>query len=144
MNVSEDTLVRCGGETLTDSVELPPAVQRYFEGVDNDDVDAAVRAFAADAAYSHPGLGDSPTRSDLVGTDAIRAYLTERGPKPWTHVLTRWYGTETAGICEGLVRGDGGGTLASFVSSVDFDSAGLIRRYVTYASFPSPSVDDQA
>jgi hypothetical protein len=56
------------------TIDLPPALERYFQAQNAHDIEALVACFAPDAAVRDEG-------HDIVGTDAIRAWKIETGAK---------------------------------------------------------------
>jgi len=113
---------------------LAAHVGRYYTLVDEGDVDAICRMFAANGCYQRPG------HSLLLGTAAIRHFFEEeRRIASGSHSLRRILTCGSTAIVEGDFEGvlkTGEAATACFVDLWDFDGDGLASRRRTYFDAP--------
>lgn len=107
-------------------------VDAYYGGLDDDDPDAAVSAFAPGVTYRYPGEGA------IEGREAVRRFFAERRPtSDTTHDVTRRVHGDSATACDGRFEGDHeerGRVEADFAGFFEFDEdESLIAEIAVYS-----------
>ena len=116
---------------------LPPdataaVVSRYLAHLVAGELADAVACFSPDCLYSHPPYAPGGARVAFRGREALLAgFDGVRGPRR-SRPRVLWAGQHGAnGFVEGVVEG-AEGPKGSFVSSVQLEAQGLIKRYVAF------------
>lgn len=124
-------------ETLGDCV--PERVAEYYTALDEARFDDAVDCFSENVLYAAPAPGviETGSRNESVGRDALRARFEARGASPRAHEVLLCVVAGPTCLVEGLSRATPPGEASlSFVASMELDGAGLIARYLAYATSP--------
>lgn len=94
-------------------------IDTYYGGLDDDDPDEAVSAFADDVTYHYPGEGA------IEGREAVRRFFAERRPTSnTTHDVRRRVHGDAATACDGRFTGDHeelGRVESAFAGFFEFD-----------------------
>lgn len=116
--------------------DLRRAVQRYYEALDADDLEAVLEVFSGDVLYRRPGY------DPIVGVDQLRGYYTSDrklalGRHLVRDVLVDGQRAAAHGMYEGRLKG-GDRTAVGFAAFFVFDGNGRVAEHTTY--FFSPAV----
>jgi hypothetical protein len=114
---------------------VPAVLARYYDAIDQDRVVEAAATFGTQGRYAVPlpGAVETAPRTETVGPTALEERFTERGPRPWHHVVQLCAVDGGDVLLEGvLVDGHGAG-LATFVASARIGADGRIGRYVAFS-----------
>jgi len=114
---------------------VPALLAEYFEAIDNDRFDDAAATFAPDGLYAVPlpGVIETGPRTETVGPEALLDRFTERGAKPWRHVVHLCVVEGLDALVEGVLVEDAGLPTATFVGSARIDDDGRIERYLAFS-----------
>lgn len=116
---------------------LPPSLATYYAALDDGRMTDAAAAFAPDACFAGPAPAviETDPRVLSVGRAAIRARFEGRGPRTDVHDILVCVHDARSCLLEGVSRdGTDGTALASFVASAQLDGAGLVTRYLAFAT----------
>ena len=118
---------------------VPQAVADYFLALDEGRFDDAVACFSEAARYAvpAPGLIETSPRLQTVGRGPLRDRFEARGARPSVHDILLCAVEGSTCILEGVSGTGSSAESSSFVASVELDAAGLIGRYLAYATAPA-------
>lgn len=114
---------------------VPPVLAAYYDAIDGDRFADAAVTFAADGLYAVPLAGEVETapRAETVGPSALLERFTERGPKPWRHVVQLCVVEGPDVLVEGVLVDDDGNATSTFVGSGRVGASGLLERYLAFS-----------
>jgi hypothetical protein len=117
---------------------------RYFEAVEQFDLDSLVQCFTEDGIYHHPSYRGFPGHEDddpdgwhqAVGRSELKDLFQMRGRQDAKHHVTAF--AREGDICfnEGYAIVNGDPNYVSFVAIFRVNDAGLIREYQAYSHRP--------
>ncbi|MBW3084744.1 hypothetical protein KEM60_00933 [Austwickia sp. TVS 96-490-7B] len=117
------------------AADLRIAVQRYYDALDQDDLDAVLEGFSGDVLYRRPGY------DTIVGIDQLRSYYAEeRRLAPGRHLLRDVLVEENRVAAHGAYEGrtvDGEQTAVGFAAFFVFDANGRISEHTTFFFIPA-------
>ena len=119
----------------TDAV--PPSLAAYYAALDDGRMADAAASFSFDACFAGPAPAviETDPRVLSIGRDAIRARFDGRGVRTDVHDVVACVHEGRSCLLEGVSRdGVTGEARQSFVASAQLDDAGLIERYLAFAS----------
>lgn len=111
------------------------AVQRYYDALDRDDLEAVLELFSGDALYRRPGY------EVIAGMERLRAYYSgDRKLAAGRHlvrdVIVEGQRAAAHGMYEGQLK-DGERTTMGFGAFFTFDMNGRIAEHTTYFFTPA-------
>lgn len=111
------------------------AVQRYYDALDRDDLEAVLEGFSGDVLYRRPGY------EVIAGMDRLRSYYTgDRKLAAGRHlvrdVVVEGQRAAAHGMYEGQLK-DGERTAVGFAAFFSFDGNGRIAEHTTYFFTPA-------
>jgi hypothetical protein len=114
---------------------VPPVLAAYYGAIDGDRFADAAATFAGDGLYAVPLPGEAETapRAETVGPAALLERFTERGPKPWRHVVRLCVVEGPDAIVEGVLVDDAGDEISTFVGAARIADDGLLERYLAFS-----------
>jgi hypothetical protein len=114
---------------------LPPILARYYDAIDTDRFAEAAATFSPDGLYAVPlpGIIETGPRTETVGPTGLLERFTERGPKPWRHVVRLCVVEGPDALVEGVLLDDRGAAIATFVASAHIGADGLLDRYLAFS-----------
>ncbi|QQS01390.1 MAG: nuclear transport factor 2 family protein [Austwickia sp.] len=110
-------------------------VQRYYDALDRDDLEAVLELFSGDVLYRRPGY------EVIAGMDRLRDYYSgDRKLAAGRHlvrdVLVEGQKAAAHGMYEGQLK-DGDRTAMGFAAFFSFDMNGRIAEHTTYFFTPA-------
>lgn len=123
--------------TATDPIgdSLPAILATYYDAIDSDRFEEAAATFGSDGRYAVPlpGMVETGPRTETTGSAALFERFTERGPKPWRHVVRLCVVEGADALVEGVLVDDRDAAISTFVGSARIGERGLIERYLAFS-----------
>jgi ketosteroid isomerase-like protein len=117
-------------------VQAPSPLDEYFDAIDSGDVERTTAAFTEDALYIRPNLEVAGALVVARGHAELRDYLTERGKRPFRHVIRGFAVDGLDCFAEGVAVEETGdrNPIASFLVRARFAEDGRIAEYFALMS----------
>jgi hypothetical protein len=123
--------------TATDPIgdSLPAILPTYYDAIDSDRFEEAAATLGSDGRYAVPlpGMVETGPRTETTGSAALFERFTERGTKPWRHVVRLCVVEGADALVEGVLVDDRGAAISTFVGSARIGERGLIERYLAFS-----------
>lgn len=117
-------------------VDAAEAVAEYFAAMEAGRFEDAAGSFSDDVVYAHPPYRPDGPRVVFTGRDELLQGFASRGTNSSTHPVVVIGQDGADCLLEGIHDNLPGGRRATFVSSLTFNPAGEITRYVAWACDP--------
>lgn len=103
-------------------------LDRYYEALDDGDVEATLACFSDDAEYVRPRL-DGPGLEFVRGRDELRLFFEARGKKDYRHFVAGHVADGRRCFVEGTAGMPGEPPTHAFLVSATLTADGRIERY---------------